>query len=235
MTDLATTDRLLRAQWLRLREWLDELDLDSTQAPSVLPGWRVADLVAHLGRSLEALAVTQPAPAGVAPVPLGDYLATYAPRAESIDEATRALAAQISDDPLAALDRVAESAFTQLHDLRATGPDPVVQARVAPLLLSDLALTRLLELVVHGDDLDRSLPHAPGDVVLDEALAVVADALLRVLLGEGGWSLEVVEPRAWVRLACGRTPVDAATIGSALRPVHTSESLPELAGHLPVL
>lgn len=234
MTDLTTADRLLRAQWLRLREWLEELDSDSTEAPSVLTGWRVADLVAHLGRGLEPLAAAQPAAPGTAPVRFADYVGTYAERAETIDETTRGLAAEIAGDPLPALDRIADAAFAQLHDLRAAGPDPVVLGRVAPLLLSDMVLTRLLELVVHGDDLDRSLPHVPGDVVLDDALAVVAEALLRVLLEGGGWSLEVVDARTWVRLACGRLPADPATVGAALRPVHTSESLPELGDHLPL-
>ncbi|EYR63619.1 hypothetical protein N866_19330 [Actinotalea ferrariae CF5-4] len=234
-TDLATTDRLLRAQWLRLREWLDQLDDDATAAPSVLPGWTVAELVAHVGRVMDAVAVTQPADEDAHPVGLGPYLALAAERAERIDAITRQLAQEIAADPLAALDRHAEDAFAQLHDLRALAPDPVVRTRVAEIRLSDLVLSRLLELVVHGDDLDRSLPEQPGDVVLDEALEVVSDALLAIVTGRGGWDLEVVEPRAWVRLACGRTPRDADTIGAALRPRYTSDSTPDLSGMLPLV
>jgi uncharacterized protein (TIGR03083 family) len=234
-SDVATTDRLLRAQWLRLREWLDELDDDATRAPSVLPGWTVAELVAHLGRVLDALAVTQPADGDAQPVGLGRYLRLAAERAERIDAITRALAQEIAADPLAALDRHAEDAFAQLHELRSQAADPVVRTRVADIRLSDLLLSRLLELVVHGDDLDRSLPAVPGDIVNDEALAVVSDALLEVVTERGGWELEVVEPRAWVRLACGRTPLDADAVGAALRPRYTSDATPDLTGVLPLV
>lgn len=234
-TDLATTDRLLRAQWLRLREWLDQLDDDATAAASVLPGWTVAELVAHVGRGLDALAVTQPADDDAHPVGLGAYLALAGERAASIDAITRRLAREVAADPLAALDRHAEDAFAQLQTLRALASDPVVRTRVADLRLSELALSRLVELVVHGDDLDRSLPDQPGDIVLDEALAVVADALLQVVTDRGGWELEVVEPRAWVRLACGRTPLDADAVGAAVRPRYTSDSTPDLTGVLPIL
>jgi uncharacterized protein (TIGR03083 family) len=234
-SDLATTDRLLRAQWLRLREWLDELDDDATRAPSVLPGWTVAELVAHLGRVMDALAVTQPADGDAQPVSLGRYLGFAAERAERIDTITRELAQEIAADPLAALDRHADDAFAQLHGLRALAADPVVRTRVADIRLSDLLTSRLLELVVHGDDLDRSLPAVPGDIVLDEALGVVSEALLEVLTEKGGWELEVVEPRAWVRLACGRTPLDPNTIGAALRPRYTSDATPDLAGLLPLI
>lgn len=234
-TDLATTDHLLRTQWLRLREWLDQLDDDATAAPSVLPGWTVAELVAHLGRVMDALAVTQPADDDARPISLGAYLALAAERAERIDTVTRELAQQIAADPLGALDRHAEDAFAQLQVLRALGPDPVVRTRVAEIRLSDLVLSRLLELVVHGDDLDRSLPAQPGDIVIDEALEVVSDALLHIVTDRGGWELEVVEPRAWVRLACGRTPVDAGSIGAAIRPRYTSDSMPDLAGVLPLV
>nr|WP_297429149.1 maleylpyruvate isomerase N-terminal domain-containing protein [uncultured Actinotalea sp.] len=234
-SDVATTDRLLRAQWLRLREWLDELDDDATRAASVLPGWTVAELVAHLGRVLDALAVTQPADGDAQPVGLGRYLRLAAERAERIDAVTRALAQEIAADPLGALDRHADDAFAQLHELRSQAADPIVRTRVTDIRLSDFLLSRLLELVVHGDDLDRSLPAVPGDIVIDEALTVVSDALLEVVMERGGWELEVVEPRAWVRLACGRTPLDARTIGAALRPRYTSDATPDLTGVLPLV
>jgi uncharacterized protein (TIGR03083 family) len=234
-TDLATTDHLLRTQWLRLREWLEDLDDDATAAPSVVPGWTVAEIVAHVGRVMDALAVTQPADGDGRPVSLGAYLALTVDRAERIDTITRELAQQITDDPLAALDRHAEDAFAQLQVLRALAPDPVVRTRVAEIRLSDLVLSRLLELVVHGDDLDRSLPAQPGDIVIDDAVEAVSEALLEITAARGGWELEVVEPRAWVRLACGRTPLDAGSIGAAVRPRYTSDATPDLTGVLPLV
>ena len=53
--ELAALENLLRAQWLRLRDWVDRLDLAVDTEPSVLAGWTVAELVAHLGRAMAAL------------------------------------------------------------------------------------------------------------------------------------------------------------------------------------
>src|SRR5665811_2141159 len=73
-----------------------------------------------------------------------------------------------------------------------------------PVLLSTMVTSRLLELVVHADDLVRSTRLvAPGDPGPLEAgaVTVVADALLDVLVDRGGWAVEVVDPIAWLRLA----------------------------------
>jgi len=60
---------------------------------------------------------------------------------------------------------MAAAAFARLAVL---GPhDRVVQTRRAPMMLSDMIITRLIELVVHGDDLARSVPR-PGPWPVDE-------------------------------------------------------------------
>ena len=41
-TELGILENLLRAQWLRLRDWVDERELATSDAPSVLDGWTVA-------------------------------------------------------------------------------------------------------------------------------------------------------------------------------------------------
>src|SRR5690606_28372050 len=117
------------------------------------------------------------------------------------------------------------------------GADPVVQARRGPILLSELVISRVLELVVHADDLIRSTHRSlPGQTPLEpEAVTVVADALLEILLDREGWSVEIAEEIAWIRLACGRVPLDASSVGAALRPQHTGDSLPDLGTHLPLL
>ena len=236
-TDLVTLEHLLRAQWLRLRDWVDERDLGHSGTPSVLAGWTVAELVAHLGKAMTTLTHAQPAEAGAEPMDLAAYVSGYARSAESIAEDTRRLAEEHRDGPLPAVDRMAEQAFAQLGVLRDLGRDPVVQARRGPVRLSTLVVTRLVELVVHGDDLVRSTrtagtaagPLEPG------AVGVVAEALLGVLVDRGGPALEVVDPLAWVRLACGRVPADAVAVRSALRPQHPADGLPEVAAWLPLL
>lgn len=236
--ELVALENLLRAQWLRLRDWVDRLDLAVDTEPSVLAGWTVAELVAHVGRAMDALTPAQPAAPGTVPLTLAEYVGTYPGLAADIQETTRQIAAQIAPDPLPAVERMAEAAFAQLSVLRDLGADPVVQARRGPVLLSTMVTSRLLELVVHADDLVRSTrlvaPRDPGPLEAG-AVAVVADALLDVLVDRGGWAVEVVDPIAWLRLACGRVPLDAQTLPAALQPAHTGDSLPDLGTYLPLL
>src|SRR5674476_1047732 len=131
--ELVALENLLRAQWLRLRDWVDRLDLAVDTEPSVLAGWTVAELVAHVGRAMDALSHAQPAAPGTVPLTLAEYVGTYPGRAADIQETTRQIAAQIAPDPLPAVERRAEAAFAQLSVLRDLGDDPVAQALPAAL------------------------------------------------------------------------------------------------------
>lgn len=228
----AALHRLLRAQWLRLRDWIDANDLASSGAPSVLEGWTVADLVAHLGLALGALARARPAPPDAVPITLAAYVSGYPDSAEGIAEHTRDVAQQTQDAPLAAIERHVAEAFTRFDELHRPGEDPVVLARRGAVRLSTLVLTRLLEYVVHGDDLARSAPGAGGDPLEPDAAAVVAAALRDALAERGGPHVEVVDDVAWIRLACGRVPADAAAVQASVRP---APDLTRLTALLPLL
>ncbi|WP_024285754.1 maleylpyruvate isomerase N-terminal domain-containing protein [Cellulomonas sp. KRMCY2] len=234
-TELGRIEDVLRAQWLRLRPWVHGLEEDARELPSVLGGWTVEDLVAHLGRAMDALTHARPSAPGTVPLTLGEYVGSYPERAVEIAATTRELAAEIRDDPLPAVDRRVEAALAQLAVLRDLGPDPVVQARRGPILLSEMVLSRLIELVVHADDLARSTHRDGPGPVLPEALALVADALLEIAVDRGGWNLEIVDPIAWVRLACGRVPLTVDALAAALQPTYASDSLPDLGTVLPLL
>lgn len=159
--DLAARTDLLDRQWTTLRDWVGTaVDAGGGAADSILDGWTVAELVAHLGRAMEALAVCEPAPAGTVPLSLAEYLGSYAGRAEDIARTTRELAEEIAGDPLPQVDRRARAALDRAREL---GPqDVVVQARRGPVLLSTMIASRLTELVVHADDLQRSLARSRG-------------------------------------------------------------------------
>ncbi|WP_372593194.1 maleylpyruvate isomerase N-terminal domain-containing protein [Actinotalea sp.] len=234
--DLTRLEATLRRQWRLLRTWVGELDEAMGREPSVLDRWTVAELVAHLGRAMDALAAARPAP-GLTPLTLGEYLGTYPERAEEIAATSSALAEEIRFDPLRAVDEMAAAAFAQVAALRSGsgGGDMVVQARRGPILLSEMILSRLIELVVHGDDLLRSLPRTTRSPLDPESVDLVAATLLEVLTDRGGWDLEVVDPIAWIRLAAGRVPFGMDTVSAALATRWTSDSLPDLGSRLPLL
>ena len=238
-TELAAASDALRAQWDRLRPWVGDVVDDSVGGiPSVLPAWTVAELVAHLGRALDALAACTPLPPGTLSLTLGEYVGTYPGRADEIAETAREIAEEIADDPLSAIDGRERAAFATL---RALGPDDrVVQARRGPVLLSTMVVSRVLELVVHADDLLRSVERAPlagpaFDPVDPGALDLVAHELLDVVVARGGWDLQIVDARAWVRLATGREPYSVGALSAALRAAHPSDALPDLGRMLPLL
>jgi uncharacterized protein (TIGR03083 family) len=196
-------DDLLRRQWQDLRTWLEDVDvLGRADVPTGLGDWTVGDLVAHLGLGLRLVTGIRPAPDGTEPMTLREYVAAYPPAALAIAGQTEEVRTELRGDVLAGLDRIAAEAFEWLAAI----DSHVVLARRGPITREDYALTRLLELVVHGDDLARALdtPRHPGDRL---AVKTVATALA-LAYGEvtGGPPPAADQPLAWIRLAAGRVP-----------------------------
>jgi hypothetical protein len=201
-------EALLRAQWVALRSWLDAVDVRALgERRSVLPGWTVKELVAHLGYGLELLTAVEPAAPNVRPGQVGDYIARYRPAAPLIAEATREVAATMPD-VLEGIDASAGAAWRALDRLDA----PVVMARRGPLTRQDFLLTRLLEIVVHADDLVRSLPSGAEFPVIPEAQVAVAQALGNAYEAKSGRSPDLSDPLRWIRLATGRANSDDADL-----------------------
>jgi len=240
--DLAQISAALTNQWSLLRAWVAPLGddlLGTRDRPSSLDGWTNGELVAHLGRAMEALAVCTPAPAGTVPLTLAEYLGTYPERAADIDEVTRALAAEIAHAPLVEVEARAQKAFAALDAL---GPDGhrVVQARRGPIRLRDMAMSRLVELVVHAEDLVASLAGVVGSAgsanpIDRTAQRIVAEELLDIVVRRGAGSLEVTDPGLWIRLATGRTPYDVDDLARALASQDTAGGVPDLGRMLPIL
>lgn len=196
-------DRLLVGQWGRLRGWIGHSGLlDHGGRPSVLDGWTITELVAHLGRSFSTFAQAQPAE-GVEPQTLGRYVSNYPTAAAAIAEGTRELSAELAGDLLGGIDELARNGFAHMTLLTT----PVVIGPRGPITRDDFLVTRLLELVVHGDDLARSAPVSPPPL-LDDAVAVVAGALGDAYAEVTGALPERDGDLPWIRLATGRTASD---------------------------
>jgi uncharacterized protein (TIGR03083 family) len=238
-----------------VRDWLAALPDDVMALPTVLPGWTVQHLAAHVALVANSVARLTDAPRGERPLTIAQYLARYAEAAESIDARTRAQADEA--ELLAAIDERSAAAAENLRRLGAG--DPVVMAGRGPIRLGDFLVTRCIEIAVHADDLARSVPgiERPVPPVETERLAVRAllDALAETAPGrsvevrvppyaavqciEGprhtrGTPSNVVEtdPTTWLRLASGRISwADAMESGH----VDASGERANLGPHLPLL
>lgn len=237
MPTLAAVVTDLREQWDLLRSWLEELPDPASSAPSTLPGWSIADLVAHLGRVMDSIGALRPlGPDDDGdPLSLSEYLATYALADTTyVDRITHELAASIDDAPLAHLDRMADRAFAHIDELIGTeGGATIVVARRGTITLLDFLMSRLLELVVHGYDLAPILPlPAPVDPT---ARTLVAEALIRVARERTGTAIDVGDEKSWIAAATGRIDWPAAVAKGAVRPSAVSDGTPDLTASLPLL
>lgn len=196
-------EAVLRDQWIALRAWLNEADvLRHRDRPSGSGTWSVGDLVAHLGLSLGMITEITPAPAGAVPLSLRQYIAAYPPAATDIAALTHDLARDLAADLLGGLDQIAERAWHALEK----ADHPLVMGRRGPLTMEDYLTTRLLELVVHGDDLHRVLPDPPPSPVLDPAAEAVSDALAGAYRDVAQTEPDTSDRIHWIRLAAGRVP-----------------------------
>lgn len=246
MTDADVTPALLDAdlaeQWDAAVDWLRTLDDDVFDTPSPLPGWRVRDLVAHLGEAMGVLARAEPADEAAVDGPtdehhhperrhdLASYLASYVDNADGIHARAVEVAQEQAGDPVAAVEELGAAALGHLAQLRSDGV-AAVRVRRGIVPLDQLVTTRLVELVVHADDLSRSAHVATA--VDPTARTIVSDALLAIVRRRSGYEVDVVDERAWVRLATGRLAWDDR--GDALRSGNLAEGLPDLSAYLPLV
>ncbi|MGW1173379.1 sterol carrier family protein [Kitasatospora sp. NPDC002543] len=246
-----------------LRAVVHGVTAEQLELPTRLGSWRVRELLAHLCLALGHL------PAGVdGPEPDGPALslAGYAELSEAMAEAvdTRVVehaAAGFAGPPAevsAAVDRTLDAVRTALDGPAVTEPE----RRIAVLggrsmALTDYLVTRLVEAVVHADDLAAALgqdafPHDRqalaavtrmlADVLADRApggaveLRVPPYAVVQAVPGPKhtrGTPPNVVEtdPLTWIRLATGRADWAAAVEAAE---VSASGERSDLRAYLPV-
>lgn len=248
-------------QWEVLRRGLDTLDDRTWEQPSSLAGWRVGDLVAHfalVAGSILAAATAEHPRAATRPLTIAEYLAGYADGAAVIDVRTRDLGEGGRAQVLSQLAELHQRVEVELSEDRLAA-DPVVAARRGPIRWSDFLATRCIELAIHTDDLNRSVPEqtpielAAGccrlavrrlaDVLAERApgrsveVRIPPAAAVQVIAGPRhtrGTPSAVVElpPVIFLRLAAGRLDWAAAVREGA---VVASGQRADLSGVLPLL
>jgi len=244
-----------QAGHLVVRDWLAALPNDVMALPSVLPGWTVRHLAAHMALVANSVARLEEAPRAERPLSIAQYVARYAEAAESIDQDTRAQGKK--EAPLPVIDERWAAAAAAVRGFGQR--DPVVGAGRGPIRLSDFLVTRCIEIAVHADDLGRSVPGIERPVPPAETERLAVRALLDVLAeGAPGRSVEVrvppyaavqciagprhsrgtpgnvveTDPTTWLRLAAGRTAWPAAVEAGH---VNASGERADLGPHLPLL
>ncbi|MFW6691676.1 sterol carrier family protein [Streptomyces sp. MAR4 CNX-425] len=244
------------------------LDEGAPALPSGLPGWDVGLLLAHVVDQIEATPrlLAEPAPpglAGRAVVGLPAWAVSTAGIADRLDERARReaerIAAEYGTGPAAyaaAVDAAAERLAAARPE--AVRTDRLLPHRFGPMTALDMTVTRLVELVVHSDDLTRATGAAvPLDRGATAAVVrVLADALAAKAPGAAvevrippfaavqciagprhtrGTPPNVVEadPLTWIRLATGRMSWEAAreegTVTASGDRADLTEVLPVLA------
>ncbi|MCE7080883.1 maleylpyruvate isomerase family mycothiol-dependent enzyme [Streptomyces sp. ST2-7A] len=223
-----------------------------------LPGWEVRQLLAHLVRQIDSLPrlLAEPAPPGNRPAcDVSGWVLSTGSRAKRLDEEARRDAATIADLAVA-LDGAAE----ELESVIETGirEDVLLPVPFGAMRALDFTVTRLVETVVHADDLTRALgsPVRLDRTALAVTARVLADAVAEKAPGAStevrippfavvqclpgprhtrGTPPNVVEtdPITWMRLAAGRVSWRLAVATGRLKA--SGERAGALADHLPVL
>ncbi|MCQ4212830.1 maleylpyruvate isomerase family mycothiol-dependent enzyme [Streptomyces longispororuber] len=242
-------------QFAAVRKAVEGLTPEQLAAPTRLGDWTVRELAAHFTMAVGMLprGLAKPAPPA-ADLALMDYPSLTAPAAPAVAVGVQELAAGA---PLSELYAEVTEGLDRYLPAGVDGGRPLVH-RVGTMTLTDVLVTRAVELAVHTDDLNDALPDLALPVerqLLAAATRFLADALAAKAPGastevrippfavvqcvEGprhtrGTPPNVVEtdPLTWIRLATGRTGWRLA-VDDAL--VSASGERADLAALLPIM
>jgi len=257
--DPGQAGRAVIAQADLVAAWLSGLPPSAWRTPSVLPGWTIAELAQHLAMSLRATHTVLADPSPDRPIGVDRYVSGYAAAAPQLLERERSgTAGRDPADVLAGLYAEREAAAAAVADpLEARSARAVAGPR-GPLSPADWLVTRAIEMVVHADDLSRSLPDRPPVEVDRTALRLVTQACADLMATRApGRSLELrvppyaavqciegprhtrgtppnvveTDPLSWIRLAAGRLDWREAVTSGAVR---ASGERADLTGWLPL-
>ncbi len=183
---------------------LHRLPAEAFARESVLPGWDLRSLTGHLVLIQRGLLDALGRPSRERPIPLAEYVQSYRAQATAISELTAATAGAASGQALLEQFDAAIVALGVELDPERSQP-VVVSAPRGPISLDDFLASRIIEIVVHADDVNRSESDADLIPLHRGALARCSRALAAILANRyPGRSVEVrIPPYAAVQCAIG--------------------------------
>lgn len=243
----------LRAQCLLLADWFAGLDDSAFESATVLDGWDVRHVLGHLVLVVEGCARALDTPTREPAVPAAEYVRRYRRDVAAIAERTEQTTADRSPVELINALRTATAA------LPGDPPAGTVLGGRGPISALDWIVTRIVDVVVHADDLTRTLPDRASAPLFPGALAQAVRTLAEILATQApGRSVELrvppyvavqaiegprhtrgtppnvveTDPTTWLRVATGRVPFTDAVAQGAIR---ASGARADLTPYLPVL
>jgi uncharacterized protein (TIGR03083 family) len=185
-----------------VQAWLRALPADAFERPTVLPDWNVRQLAGHLVLVHDSLRQSLDQPTKEPALPTHEFVRRYRRDVEMIMAATLEASQGLSgQEVLARLECAIDDLAARLD--AQVWMSQVIMTPRGPTTIEDYLATRIVELVVHTDDLNRSLPEAAPAELQRSALSRCTRTLSGILAGQhSGRSVEVrVPPYAAVQCA----------------------------------
>jgi mycothiol maleylpyruvate isomerase-like protein len=163
---------------------------DAWTRPSALEDFSVGGLAAHLATQIAHVAAAEPAEPSARPLALTEYYARAAwlgqGPAHEVNVAIRSAAERAGGaGPQAVADRAADDLAAARHRAATAPADLVVHLAGRDLSFDDFLLTRLMEILVHADDLTVSVG-LPAPSFPESAAFAVTDLLSRLAVRRHG-------------------------------------------------
>ena len=184
--------------------WLQRLPEESFEVPTVLPDWTVRQLSGHLVLVHVSLAASLDQTTKDAALPIHEFVTRYRRDVEMIMASTLKASAGLSGPEV--VGRLASAVDDLALRLEAgVRLNQVIMTPRGPSTTEDYLATRIIELIVHTDDLNRSVPDLAPAPLQRNALARGTRTLAGILAARHpGRSVEVrVPPYAAVQCAIG--------------------------------
>jgi uncharacterized protein (TIGR03083 family) len=209
--------------------WLRGLPSEAFERPTVLPDWSVRQLTGHLVLVHSGLVRLLDQPTTEPALPLYEFVRRYRRDVEMIMASTFDRSEGLTGkEVVARLESAIDDVAARLD--AGVQMSQVITTPRGPTTIEDFIATRIVELIVHTDDLNRSIPEETPAALQRSALARCTRTLAGILAGRNpGRSIEVrVPPYAAVQCAIRGAIGDPG-------PTHTRGTPPNVVETDPVI